>query len=154
MSDVSDADMTAEDAQLVADLARALGPDPLPPGLLDRAEGLLAWMGVDEELAVLMEETAVEPAGTRGPGAATATTYQVADGSVALELSVEPGLLRGQVLSGAVNRVVIELSGGGTRASALDELGQFAFHGLSRGPARLRLERGSALPVVTDWFVQ
>jgi hypothetical protein len=152
MSDTPD-DASADDARLLADLTTALGPDPLPDGLLTRADGLLGWMDVDEQLALLLEETSVEPSGVRSAGTATATTYELADGSVQLELSVGPGEVRGQVLSGTASRVVVERADGATVASIVDDLGQFAFTGLSHGPARLRLERGSALPVVTEWFV-
>jgi len=152
MSDTPDA-LTPDDARLIADLRAALGPDPLPPGLLDRAAGLLAWMDVDDELVLLLEEATAEPAGTRGAGDATATVYEVADGSVSIELSVGSGELRGQVLSGAVSRAVVERPGGDTREVMLDALGRLAATGLPHGPARLRLERGSALPVMTEWFV-
>jgi hypothetical protein len=152
MSDMPDA-LPPDDARLVDDLRAALGPDPLPAGLLDRAAGLLGWMDVDHELATLLEEAAVEPSGTRGSGDATVMTYEVADGSVTVELVVGWGELRGQVLSGDVTLVLVERSGGDTQDVPLDELGQLAATGLPHGPARLRLVRGSALPVVTEWFV-
>jgi len=158
MSDEFDAEaMPAEDGRLLDELGRALGPDPLPAGLLDRAEGLLTYMHLDRELAALLDDPAAAMAGTRAPAAPDAGVggrleFEVEDGSVSLELSVDRDRVAGQILSGSVTEVTLERLGGDTATAVVDELGRFAFDHVPAGPARLRLG-GAAHPVTTDWFL-
>ena len=143
-----------EDARLIARLGEALGPDLPPPGLVARAEGLVAFAEVDRELAELLDPARAEPAGVRGPaGVDTALVFEVADGSIAVELTVERDRLRGQVLAGSPAEVVLEPLAGPARTCPVDALGRFAFDQPAAGPTRLRLRDGSTRPVTTDWFL-
>jgi hypothetical protein len=81
--------MSEADRELLAALGDAWGDDPLPVGIIDRADGLLTWADVDEELAELLETSSTELPGTRGaslPG--TSLEFQVADGTVVIEVDL------------------------------------------------------------------
>jgi hypothetical protein len=55
--------MSDADRELLAALGEACGDDPLPVGIIDRADALLTWADVDEELAELLETSSAELAG-------------------------------------------------------------------------------------------
>jgi hypothetical protein len=144
----------ARDARLLGELGSALGPDPSPPGLVGRAEGLLAFAGVDRELAELLDTSAAEPVGVRGPAdAAGALVFEVGDGSVSVEVTVTADRLDGQVLAGEPTEVALEHVTGAVHSCPVDDLGRFTFSGVASGPGRLRLRGGSTRPVTTDWFL-
>lgn len=160
MSEPPDADPPPQqDERLMAELARALGPDPLPDGLLGRAEGLLGYLDLDHrdldhELAQLLEPGTAEPAGARGgAGGGTRLSFETALGSVSVELVAEPERLTGQLLAGDVTEVVLESVEGSELSAAVDALGRFTLPRALPGPVRLRLLRPPARPVLTDWFV-
>src|SRR4051812_32228639 len=130
----------ADDARLLAELRPALDPSPTPAGLVERAEGLFGYLNADRDLAELLDESAAEPAGTRGPVAAGGRLFfEVDRGSVALEVQLAQRGLTGQVLSGQPSAVVFERLSGEVRTCPVDGLGRFAFDEVPTGPARLRL---------------
>ena len=157
MSDTPEEPLPAEDARLLDELRAALGADPMPPGLVARAEGLVAFAGVDRELAELLEASAAEPAGVRGGPAEAAQplVFEVADGSIGVEVVIGRDRLDGQVHAGTLAEVALERPGGDIVTGPVDELGRFAFTPVAAGPARLRLRpHGEAgRPVTTDWFL-
>src|SRR5918998_1986977 len=115
--------MSDEDARLVAELGRALGPGTYPPGLVDRANGLLAFASFDRELAELLEASSGELVGTRGaatPGAAL--RFEVGDGSVAVEVAVVRDRVEGQVIAGTITEVVLEHLSGPAATAIVDDL--------------------------------
>jgi hypothetical protein len=144
--------LSAEQLRLLADLGRALGPDPLPSGLIERAEQLLAYRDLDADLAALRDEAAAEPAGLRGGAPTTRLRFDLADGSVAVELDPQRDRLAGQVLVGDVTEVVLERPTGGEESTTVDDLGRFVFRAVPPGPTRLRLH-GPGLSVTTEWFL-
>jgi hypothetical protein len=149
-----DESSSAEDAALLERLRAALGPEPLPEGLLARAEGLFAFRDADRELLELLQEAAAEPAGLRGgPGAPGRLTFELEGGAVSVEVVLERDALRGQVVAGTVTEVGLERLAEEVRAEPVDPLGQFSFADPAPGPARLRLRGGGARPMTTDWFV-
>ena len=141
------------DRELLAALGDAWGDDPLPVGIIDRAEGLLTWADVDEELAELLETSAAETAGTRGASVSgTVLEFQVADGTVLIEVDLGGDAVAGQVLGVDVDVVVLERPGGESDTASVDELGHFSFPDPEPGAVRLRIAAGST-DVRTDWFV-
>jgi hypothetical protein len=154
MSDGYDDETLSEDeARLLADLARALGPDVPPAGLVTRAEGLVAFMDVDRELVELLDEAAAEPVGSRGTSTSGRLGFELGNGSISLEVSFDGEVPEGQVLSGNVVAVSLEGLGGVLDSSAVDALGRFSLRSVPTGPVRLRLEDGSGRPLATDWFL-
>jgi hypothetical protein len=145
--------MSEADRELLAALGDAWGDDPLPVGIIDRADGLLTWADVDEELAELLETTSAEVAGTRGASQSdTVLEFQVADGTVLIEVDLGSGGITGQVLGIDVDVVVLERPGGESGTVDVDELGHFSFPDPEPGAVRLRIAAGTT-DVRTDWFV-
>ena len=145
-------EMPPDDARLLAAIARALGPDAPPAGLVARAEGLVAFMDVDRELLALLDEAA-EPVGARGAATRERLAFELGDGSVSLEVSTEGDLLVGQVLAGQVVEVVLEDLDREITTLPVDSLGRFSLRPVPARPVRLRLEDGSGRPLATDWFL-
>ncbi len=145
---------TVDEQRLLDRLGESLGSDPMPAGMLQRIEGLLAFRDVDRELLELLQDTAAEPAGMRGiAGSVDRLTFELDDGSVSVELVPATDGLRGQVLSGDVVEVSLERLASEPRTSGVDALGRFAFDLPVDGPARLRLAAGGARSITTDWFL-
>ncbi len=152
-SDFEPEQLSADDARLLADLGQALGRDDPPEGLVGRAEGLVAFMDVDRELVELLDAAAAEPVGSRGLGVSDRLAFELADGSVSLELSLDGHVLAGQILSGGVVEVTVLRLDGEVATSTVDDLGQFSLRPVPAGPVRLRLRDGSGRTLVTDWFL-
>lgn len=128
----------------------------MPPGIVERAEGLVAWFGVDEELTAVLKDSTAEPAGTRG--ASTTTAFVTPDGLVEVEIDIDTGptgrRVVGQLIAGDVETVRIVDSAGVAVADAeVDVVGRFEVELDARGPHRLHLIDGEGHTVVTDWFV-
>jgi len=154
MSDSSEAETTPADERLLADLARMLGRDAPPDGLVERAAGLVDWIDVDHELAELLDEPRLEAAGTRGARTTdTLATFEVGDGSVVIELVLDDGRLVGQVLAGTPSRISLERLNHAVADAVVDDVGRFVFAEVATGPARLRWSTTTERPVITDWFV-
>ena len=146
--------MSDADRELLAALGEAWGDDPLPVGIIDRADGLLPWADVDEELAELLETSSAERAGTRGASLSdTVLEFQVGDGSVLIEVDLGRGGVAGQVLGLDVDVVVLERPGGESGTADVDDVGHFSFPDPEPGAVRLRIATGTGTDVRTDWFV-
>ncbi len=148
------------DLTLLAALGRALGPDELPAGLVDRAIELLAFADVDVELAALLSDATdgdlVELAGTRGGAAApTLLTFGSDDGEVTVEVELGAGEVHGLLVGAAPATVELARADGSSVAAPVDALGQFTFTALPPGPARLVVPGPgpTGTTVVTAWFV-
>lgn len=140
------------DERLLADLGRALPPDPAPPGLADRADALFAVRDLDGGLAELLEPEAAEPAGVRGGEAGTDhLTFEI--GAVTLELTVGQNRITGRVLAAGPWTVTLEHPSGEVASAPAGELGDFAFEATVEGPIRLRLNRPAGASTRTDWFL-
>jgi hypothetical protein len=143
----------AEDG-LLADLRRALPPDPVPDGLVARAEALFTLRDLDRELAALLESPATELVATRGSlSPATRMSFRNGDGTLAVEVRAGRHRLDGQVLAGTPTEVTLEDRAGPLARAAVDELGRFSFSHDATGPGRLRLRGGPEGEVLTGWFL-
>jgi hypothetical protein len=151
----ADDDISPSDQHLMQALADAIGGTPPPVDLLARCEGLLAWIDVDSELAMLLEQPIAEVAGTRG-GSSSATTleFSVDDGSCVIELTPSDGHLRGQVLGAETDQVMVRSAAGVSVSLPVDESGSFSLDDPPSGAIRLELELNSQRRRIhTDWFV-
>ncbi len=155
VSDDADRDdmMSDADRELLAALGEAWGDDPLPVGIIDRADWLLTWADVDDELAELLETSGAEPSGTRGASSDTVLEFQVADGTVLIEVDSARGGVEGQVLGTDVDVIVLERPGGESDTAPVDDLGHFSFPDPEPGAVRLRIAIETGTDVRTDWFV-
>jgi hypothetical protein len=143
----------AQDAGLLAALGEALGPDVPPAGLSERADALFSVRDLDRVLAGLLAEADAEPAGMRGGSAGATLRFEVADGSVVVEVEPRPDHLAGRVLVGEVEAVALERPAGVATTAEVDELGGFIIRGAVTGPRRLRFTGPGTPPAVTDWFL-
>lgn len=141
------------DARLLEELRHAHGADPVPTGFIERSKGLLAWMGIDEELAELIATPEAEMAGTRGSTATTALSFRLGDGPTLLELTHEPPQLHGQLISGEADSAVLRRRDGTEVTTEVDLLGQFTFDDVGGGTVQLTVRTGNETTFTTQWFV-
>ena len=93
--ELDDDSLSAKQTRLLVALGRALGRDPMPELLSERAEQLL---DLDSVLVELIDQAATEPAGMRGETVPGRLEFATGGGSVAVALADEPDRLR--MLSG------------------------------------------------------
>lgn len=149
----------AQDAPLLADLARVLGEaDPAPPDTVLAARSALAHRALDAEIAALLtdsDSSDKELAGVRGTGGGP-RQLSFAGGVAVVDLEVEgegrARLVRGQCSPPGVVDVVARGASGSVGIVA-DDLGQFVVHAAA-GPFSLRLSwRDEPRQVDTEWIV-
>lgn len=173
MTQTPEPELSPAEARLLAGLRDALDVDAPPAGLVERAEGLVAYFELDSDLAALLDEPAPELAGVRGPaGTDDRLTFETADGSLSVEVVLSRERLSGQVLAGDGVQVVLETLAGAQLTAAVDPLGRFRFDDPPAGPARLcwaparptsspepatpaatKPSPPTEAPVTTDWFL-
>lgn len=151
--DLTPDDLTADEQAILADLAVVLGADPVPNGLIERAEGLVAWFDVDTELVALLEEPDKELVGTRG-GSATGLIFVTSDRSTELEVELGSGRVVGHLVAGdAVVASLVRADGSEAARAEIDDLGRFELVTDETGPHRLGVVNSSGVTINTDWFV-
>ena len=119
------------------------------------ARGAFAWRSVDEELAALLHDSALEASGARSGGGGP-RVLSFGRGGVSVEVDLDGGDLRGQVVghgeaTGPV-RVALQRPDGAERAVEADEDGLFVVPDVPAGSARLRVEVGG-WSLTTPWVV-
>jgi hypothetical protein len=150
----ADDEMSASDRILMQALAQAIGGPPPPIDLAARCEGLLAWIDVDSDLAMLLDMPATEAAGTRGAAISPTTLeFTVGDGSCVIELSPSDDVLRGQLLGGTADSVVVRTATGTSSSSPIDDFGAFEIYDPPPGTIRLEFDLSDGRGIHTDWFV-
>jgi hypothetical protein len=150
-----DDEMSAPDRNLMRALAEAIGGQRPPIDLVARCEALLSWIDVDSELAILLDQPVAEAAGTRGATSSALTfEFAIADGSCVIEVTLPDGGLRGQLLGGETQHVIVRTAAGVTHSLPVDEFGNFSLDNPTLGAIRLELELlGASRRIHTDWFV-
>ncbi len=149
-----DDEMSSSDRILMMALAEAIGAQRSPIDLAARCQGLLSWIDVDSELADLLDQPVAEAAGTRGAAApTTALEFAVEDRSCVIELTPSENVLRGQVLGGEVQAVVVRTITGTTLSVPVSDLGAFEFSNPPSGTIRLELAFAEGRRIHTAWFV-
>lgn len=143
------------DARLLDAVAEVYGADPPPPGMTGRIAELFALRDLDRELVELLTAAQPETAGVRGPAEAATDelSFELADGTVSLEVRVHSGGLDGQVVVGELTAVSLESPTGVQRTVPVDGLGRFRLDAVDGGPVRLVLVGRSDRPSTTDWFL-
>jgi hypothetical protein len=142
------------DVALLGALAAALGPADSSDELTDRCRGLVTWIDIDAELAVLLDQAPAELAGTRGAGGTSADLeFTVDDGTCVIEVKLGDGHIRGQILGAAPEQVTLRVVTGVVSPAHVDELGSFEIADPPPGSARIELDLGAGRRIHTDWFV-
>jgi hypothetical protein len=150
----ADDEMSESDRIMMKALAEAVGSARPPIDLVARCEGLLTWVDVDSELAMLLDHPVAEAAGTRGATASpTILEFAVDDGSCVIELTPSENHLRGQVLGGETTEATVRSSAGTSVSSPVDETGAFQVSNPPSGTIRVEVELDDGRRIHTDWFV-
>ena len=153
MSNVDD-EMSSSDRLLMQALADAIGGPRPPIDLVARCESLLAWIDVDAELAMLLDQPVAEPAGTRGATRSpTALEFVVGDGSCVVEVTLSESGIRGQLLGGEASTAIARATTGAAVSAPIDGLGVFVINEVPSHSIRLELELIDGRRIHTDWFV-
>jgi hypothetical protein len=141
----------ADDA-LLGDLRRiAALVDPPPPLLGSSARATFAFGRLDDELARLVQDTALQPVGSRGPDEPRMIAFAAAEITVDVEVTGGPEDRR---LTGIVDGPVTELAvqtPSTTYAVEVDSQGRFRAAGLAGSLLRLTMATGSGRGVTTPW---
>jgi hypothetical protein len=146
---------------LLEALAAALRErDPVPPEVVAAAHETFTWRTIDDELAALAYDSALDEtlAGVRGAGP-RALSFEAPD--VVIEVEVVEGgaarAMRGQVVaSGAARLELHHPASPSPLTLEVDHLGRFRADGVPAGPVRLRCRLAGAAGsrvVTTDWVV-
>lgn len=147
--------MSSHDDELIELLGRALrAAEPVPTRVLAGAKAAWTWRTIDQELAELVFDSALESAGVRSEDTARQLTFR----SPGVEIEV-------MVADDTTRRVVGQLIPPGEHTVQLvrndivveqhsDRLGRFSFDAVAPGPVRLVVvdETGRQL-VATEWVL-
>lgn len=143
------------DDELLAQLGDAVAEErSVPDRRRDAARAAFTWRSVDEELAELLHDSALEAgAAVRSSGSVDAGPRMLSfgSGSLTLELEVEGEDLLGEVI-GRVGPTTVALQrpGADEVVSEVDDAGFFRLAGVGAGPARLVVVAPEAR-LVTPW---
>jgi hypothetical protein len=159
MSDDTEPRQDQSDDELLDELRSiAARVDPTPEFVLSAAKAAYTWRTIDDELAELTFDSALEEQGAgavRGGEVPRALTFETPEVTIELEVTVsgDARSIVGQVVPPEAGRAEIRHTGGVAKAD-VDELGRFTVKQVERGPVSIRLHRSSApdAPVVTDWL--
>ncbi|WP_117000937.1 hypothetical protein [Desertimonas flava] len=154
MNERSDPSTPSDDTLLELLGAALQVADPVPEHVLAAARGAVAWRTIDQDLADLVFDSAVELTGVRDRDSARQLTFRTADLEIEL-MVVDPASRRlvGQLVPPLATSVTLE----STSESAVqhsDAYGRFTFEAIADGPVRLAVggAEGRA-DVLTDWVL-
>lgn len=125
--------------------------DPVPAPVLEQARAILAWRGIDAELAELVfDSDTAALSGVRGGEAARQITFH----APGLEIEVEVVSERARTVLGQLvpaQDAEIELRNSSqTLRMRTDALGRFTFDAVAPGPVKLTVATGDDVRVQTE----
>lgn len=154
MSASDDSEPITDDSLLEL-LGQALrASDPVPDHVLAAARGAVAWRTIDQDLADLVFDSALESTGVRDPDASRQLTFRSSDVEIEVML-VDTATRRivGQIVPAAVTTVRLD-STGDTVEQESDKYGRFTFEQVAGGPVRIGVSGlDGARDVLTDWVL-
>jgi hypothetical protein len=155
MNSSPDRQPTDTDDELLELLSRALqASDPVPPHVVAAARGAWAWRNIDEELADLVFDSAMELTGTRDRDAARQLTFRAP--GVEIEVMVIDTAVRrlvGQLVPAKATTVRLDGTDQQLAATA-DRFGRFTFDDVHPGPIRITvIGAHPATDITTDWVL-
>ena len=147
--------MTADDDGLLELLGRALrAAEPVPEQVITGARAASTWRTIDEELAELVFDSALESSGVRSEETARQLTFR--GSGVEIEVMVVDDAERrlvGQLVPPHETNVHLTV-GDHVDEQRSDRFGRFTFEGVGTGPVRLSVHGDAAGPVVsTEWVL-
>jgi hypothetical protein len=121
------------------------------------AQAAFTWRTVDEELADLLHDSALDTGAAVRSGAATVRALAFGRGAVTLEVEVEGDAVLGEVVDEDVSAatpatVTVQQPGLEDRTVEVDASGFFRFTGVTPGPARFVMVRAGWI-LATPWVV-
>lgn len=134
-SDLNDDELLAElkaavaEADLVTDRQRAA------------AQAAFTWRTVDQELAELLHDSALEMTGVRGADDAP-RTLSFATAALTLEVEIDGDVVMGQVVGASASSVVLQRSISDDTPLEVDSAGFFRIDGVGPGPLRFVVQAG------------
>lgn len=130
------------DDELLAELRAAVAEaDLVTDRQREAARAAFTWRTVDAELAELLHDSALESAAVRGTDD-DARTLSFASGPLTLEVEIEGDTLRGQVVGGAAESVIVQRSISDDHPLEIDPSGFFRLAGVAPGPVRFVVRAG------------
>lgn len=147
--------MSADDDGVLELLGRALrAAEPVPDHVVTGARAASTWRTVDEELAELVFDSAVEASGVRSEQTARQLTFRGA--GLEIEVMVVDDTVRrlvGQLVP--PQATTVQLTGGDhVDEQRCDHLGRFTFEAIAPGPVRLSvLDAATSAVVSTQWIL-
>ena len=130
------------DDELLVELARSVAEAELvTDGQREAAQAAFTWRTVDQELAELLHDSALEMTGVRGADDAP-RTLSFASGALTLEVEIDGDVVLGQVVGGAAESVVLQRSISDDQPLAVDPAGFFRLDGVAPGPIRFVVQAG------------
>lgn len=150
--------MSDGDEELMDQLRRIAGEVDAPPSIVeDLARAAFLTRRLDEQLADLVSDSGLAPAGVRG---AEPRLLTFALGELTLELQVAEtaglvsvaGLLTGTGDAPGAGLAVQVETPAATAAVDADEQGWFRVDGLAAGPVRVRIRPSDGATVSTGWI--
>ena len=144
-----------DDDELLALLGRALAAaEPVPEHVAVGARAAMTWRTIDDELAEIVFDSAVDTAGVRAEQMDRQLTFR-APGVEIEVMVVDSGTRRliGQLVP--PEQATVELAAHDVvRTTESDALGRFDFDELVAGPVRLTVLGPSGTPLVrTEWVI-
>lgn len=145
--------MSVPDNDLLELVGRALSAaDPVPDRVLEGARAAWTWRTIDEELAMLVFDSAAELTGVRSEDTARQLTFR-APGMEIEVMVVDEASRRivGQLVPPGSFAITL-LAGAAESTQTSDRLGRFSFDHVAPGPVRLAVTDldGTAV-VATEW---
>lgn len=145
------------DDELVALLGEAVGEavaedDAVSDRRRAAARGAFAWRSVDEELAELLHDSALEAGAAVRSGTDGPRTLSFGGGGLTLELEVDGDGLLGEVVGGGdAASVALQRPGVDEVTTVVGAGGFFRFDAVGQGAVRL-VVTGDAVSLTTTWF--
>lgn len=144
------------DDELMALLGEAVAEsDAVSDRRMNAAKAAFAWRNIDDELAELLHDSALEPgAAVRSGSHDEPRSLSFSSRGLALEVEVDGTVLMGQVLDADLAGAVVRLqrTGVADREVDVDSAGFFRFDDVDPGPIRL-VASSADWRLVSPWVV-
>lgn len=146
-----DPDQQFTDDGLVEELVDFfLRTDPVPPAVLKAAEAAFELRDLDAQLAVLLQDSAVDEAQLAGVRGSAGRLLRFGTDERFVELDINGSEFAGYVVPALSGQLRVEHDGGAIEVP-VDAVGRFRGRGLAGGRIRLRFALTGQRVLLTSW---